>query len=105
MCRPTTVPPIGPIAARASAACRSLTMASRCPTAPAGGGWFSAFLHQARTVCRRAERLVTTLARQEAVGTHALIYLNRLSDLLFVLGRWAAKTRQEPEPLWNPTKT
>lgn len=70
-----------------------------------GGGWVSAFLHQARTVCRRAERLVTTLARQEAVGTHALIYLNRLSDLLFVLGRWAAKTRQEPEPLWNPTKT
>jgi cob(I)alamin adenosyltransferase len=70
-----------------------------------GGGWVSAFLHQARTVCRRAERLVTTLARQEAVGTHALIYLNRLSDLLFVLGRWAAKTRQEPEPLWNPTKS
>src|SRR5664279_1503019 len=70
-----------------------------------GGGWVSAFLHQARTVCRRAERLVTTLARQEAVGTHALIYLNRLSDRLFVLCRWAAKTRQEPEPLWNPTKS
>ena len=70
-----------------------------------GGGWVSAFLHQARTVCRRAERLVTTLARQEAVGTHALVYLNRLSDLLFVLGRWAAKTRQEPEPLWNPSKS
>jgi cob(I)alamin adenosyltransferase len=70
-----------------------------------GGGWVSAFLHQARTVCRRAERLVTTLARKEPVGAHALIYLNRLSDLLFVLGRWAAKTRQEPEPLWNPTKS
>jgi cob(I)alamin adenosyltransferase len=70
-----------------------------------GGGWVSAFLHQARTVCRRAERLVTTLARQEAVGPHALVYLNRLSDLLFVLGRWAAKTRKETEPLWDPAKS
>ena len=66
-----------------------------------GGGWVSAFLHQARTVCRRAERLVTTLARQEAIGEHALIYLNRLSDLLFVLGRWAARARRESEPLWE----
>jgi len=70
-----------------------------------GGGWVSAFLHQARTVCRRAERLVTTLARQEAVGKQALVYLNRLSDLLFVLGRWAAKTRKEAEPLWDPAKS
>lgn len=70
-----------------------------------GGGWVSAFLHQARTVCRRAERLVTTLARQEAVGDQALVYLNRLSDLLFVLGRWAAKTRKETEPLWHPERT
>jgi cob(I)alamin adenosyltransferase len=70
-----------------------------------GGGWVSAFLHQARTVCRRAERLVTTLARREAVGNHALVYLNRLSDLLFVLGRWAAKTRKEAEPLWDPAKS
>ncbi len=69
-----------------------------------GGGWVSAFLHQARTVCRRAERLVATLARQEAIGEHALVYLNRLSDLLFVLGRWAARARQEPEPLWEPEK-
>ena len=70
-----------------------------------GGGWVSAFLHQARTVCRRAERLVTTLARQEAVGKYALVYLNRLSDLLFVLGRWAAKARKEPEPLWDPANS
>jgi cob(I)alamin adenosyltransferase len=69
-----------------------------------GGGWVSAFLHQARTVCRRAERLVTTLARQEAIGPHALAYLNRLSDLLFVLGRWAARARREKEPLWEPEK-
>ena len=70
-----------------------------------GGGWVSAFLHQARTVCRRAERLVTTLARQEAIGEHALIYLNRLSDLLFVLGRWAARSRRESEPLWEAERS
>ncbi len=69
-----------------------------------GGGWVSAFLHQARTVCRRAERLVTTLARQEATGAYALVYLNRLSDLLFVLGRWAARARRETEPLWEPER-
>ena len=67
-----------------------------------GGGWVSAFLHQARTVCRRAERLVTTLAREEEIGPHALVYLNRLSDLLFVLGRRAAHDRGETEPLWKP---
>ena len=70
-----------------------------------GGGPVGAFLHQARTVCRRAERIVTTLARQEAIGGQCLVYLNRLSDLLFVLSRWAAKTRNEPEPLWEPAKS
>ena len=70
-----------------------------------GGGLVGAFLHQARTVCRRAERIVTTLARQEAIGDQCLVYLNRLSDLLFVLSRWAAKTRNEPEPLWEPAKS
>lgn len=67
-----------------------------------GGGLVAAHLHQARTVCRRAERRVTTLARQEPVGEACLVYLNRLSDLLFVLSRWAAKVRREPEPLWEP---
>jgi len=67
-----------------------------------GGGLVGAHLHQARTVCRRAERLVTTLGRQEAVGDECLVYLNRLSDLLFVLSRWAAKVRSEPEALWRP---
>ena len=67
-----------------------------------GGGLVGAFLHQARTVCRRAERLVTTLAPQEAIGDQCLVYLNRLSDLLFVLSRWAAKVRSEPETLWRP---
>ena len=67
-----------------------------------GGGAVGAHLHQARTVCRRAERLVTTLARQEAIGEQCLVYLNRLSDLLFVLSRWAARARSEPETLWRP---
>ena len=67
-----------------------------------GGGLVGAHLHQARTVCRRAERLVTTLGRHEAIGDQCLVYLNRLSDLLFVLSRWAAKVRSEPETLWRP---
>ena len=70
-----------------------------------GGGAVGAFLHQARTVCRRAERRVTALSRQEAVGEHTLVYLNRLSDLLFVLSRWAARIRREPETLWDPSRS
>lgn len=69
-----------------------------------GGGPVAAFLHQARTVCRRAERSVTTLAREEAIGEHCLPYLNRLSDLLFVLSRWAARTGGEAETLWDPRR-
>ncbi len=69
-----------------------------------GGGTVGAFLHQARTVCRRAERAVTTLDRQEAIGENCLVYLNRLSDLLFVLSRWAARAHGEPESLWVPSR-
>ena len=53
-----------------------------------GGGRVSALLHVARTVCRRAERDVLRLMRDEDVGDQPLAYLNRLSDLLFVLSRW-----------------
>ena len=67
-----------------------------------GGGWVSAFLHQARTVCRRAERNVVRLSREEEISRHDIPYLNRLSDLLFVLGRWDARRRGEEEPLWTP---
>lgn len=70
-----------------------------------GGGAVGAFLHQARTVCRRAERVVTRLSREERVEENALVYLNRLSDLLFVLARWAARTRGEAETLWVPGRT
>jgi cob(I)alamin adenosyltransferase len=54
-----------------------------------GGTRIAATLHHARTVCRRAERRLVTLARRESLNQQALIYLNRLSDLLFVLGRHA----------------
>jgi cob(I)alamin adenosyltransferase len=71
-----------------------------------GGGWASSYFHLARTVCRRAERLVVALARSgEDVGEHAITYLNRLSDALFVFGRWAALKDGQPEPLWESRKT
>ncbi|MBI4081185.1 MAG: cob(I)yrinic acid a,c-diamide adenosyltransferase [Candidatus Lambdaproteobacteria bacterium] len=66
-----------------------------------GGGPLNAFLHLARTVCRRCERLVVRLARAEVVDAHAIPYLNRLSDLLFVASRWVAATLGEPELLWQ----
>lgn len=66
-----------------------------------GGSLGSAHLHVARTVCRRAERDVTTLGREEAIGTYALQYLNRLSDALFVMARYENHERGVPEPLWD----
>ena len=71
-----------------------------------GGGPVGAFLHQARTVCRRSERTTVALRREEVeAGGEGLRYLNRLSDLLFVLARWAAWAHSEPEYFWkNPAK-
>jgi cob(I)alamin adenosyltransferase len=66
-----------------------------------GGGRIQGFLHQARTVCRRAEREVLALSRVEAIGEWPLRYVNRLSDLFFVLGRWVGKHMGEPEYLWE----
>jgi cob(I)alamin adenosyltransferase len=67
-----------------------------------GGGPVGAFLHQARTTCRRAERVVIDLMELEVeVGDGPMRYLNRLSDFLFVLGRWAARALGEPEFLWE----
>jgi cob(I)alamin adenosyltransferase len=66
-----------------------------------GGTPLSAVLHMARTVARRAERLVVALARQEAVNPEAVRYLNRLSDLLFVLAR-VANANGEHDVLWKP---
>lgn len=70
-----------------------------------GGGWPSSYFHLARTVCRRAERLAVRLARSEPVGEFSVRYLNRLSDALFVFGRWAAAQDGFEEPLWEPEKT
>jgi cob(I)alamin adenosyltransferase len=66
-----------------------------------GGGRVSALLHVARTVCRRAERDVLRLMRVETIGPHPLSYLNRLSDLLFVLSRWIGHHLGEQEYLWE----
>ena len=66
-----------------------------------GGGRVSGFLHQARTVCRRAERDVLALSRVESIGEGPLRYVNRLSDALFVLSRWVGKHLGEREYLWE----
>jgi cob(I)alamin adenosyltransferase len=66
-----------------------------------GGSARAAWCHLARTVCRRAERAVVTLMRSEAVNTQVLIYLNRLSDLLFVLARVCNRQGLD-DVLWVP---
>jgi cob(I)alamin adenosyltransferase len=66
-----------------------------------GGSVASAWLHLARTVCRRAERTVVTLMKTETVNNQVLLYLNRLSDLLFVLGR-VANANGTADVLWVP---
>ncbi|HZO82696.1 MAG TPA: cob(I)yrinic acid a,c-diamide adenosyltransferase [Candidatus Binataceae bacterium] len=66
-----------------------------------GGGVLNAFLHQARTVCRRAERVCWSLRRVEPINDQLLIYINRLSDHLFVQSRWVARRLKEPEFLWD----
>jgi len=66
-----------------------------------GGGMAAAQCHVARTVCRRAERDTVTLARDEPVREEATRYLNRLSDLLFVLARVLARESGHGEVLWQ----
>jgi cob(I)alamin adenosyltransferase len=66
-----------------------------------GGSQVGAQLHVARTICRRAERLVATLTCKKDASVHALVYLNRLSDLFFVLARRANALAKETETLWN----
>jgi len=68
-----------------------------------GGTPCAAHLHLARTVVRRAERLMTELAEHEPVGAPALKYANRLSDHLFVLSRWV-NARADGDVLWVPGK-
>src|SRR2546428_8250329 len=66
-----------------------------------GGGRVGGFLHQARTVLRRAVRRILALSRVEPIGDWPLKYVNRLGDLLFVLSRWVGKHLGETEYLWE----
>jgi len=66
-----------------------------------GGSVGGAALHLARTVCRRTERTVVRLTRAESVNPEILRYLNRLSDLLFVLARLVNHHMEQPEPCWE----
>jgi cob(I)alamin adenosyltransferase len=72
-----------------------------------GGVAAAAYLHQGRTVCRRAERLMVALngVEGEAVSVAALAYVNRLSDFLFVASRWANSVAGDGDVLWVPGKT
>ncbi|SVC60150.1 uncharacterized protein METZ01_LOCUS313004, partial [marine metagenome] len=69
-----------------------------------GGGPAAAAAHLARTIVRRAERKVSTLIQEEGVRQEPLRYLNRLSDLLFVIARILARNESGQEVLWNRKK-
>ncbi len=66
-----------------------------------GGTPGSGLLHVARTVCRRAEREVVALANEEPIGQFVLPYINRLSDVLFVMARFENREQDVPETLWD----
>jgi len=70
-----------------------------------GGGPAAAACHMARAVCRRAERRSWSLARVEDVAPDLLRYLNRLSDLLFVIARVLARHEQGTETIWRRTRS
>ncbi len=65
------------------------------------GGHATATCHLARTVCRRTERIMTTLAKQETVNPVSIAYINRLSDLLFVVARVLSRHENGSEVLWD----
>jgi cob(I)alamin adenosyltransferase len=67
-----------------------------------GGSKGSALLHVCRTVCRRAEREVVALKDAVKIENNIIIFLNRLSDLLFVLSRFENKVSNCPDIIWNP---
>jgi cob(I)alamin adenosyltransferase len=70
-----------------------------------GGTMAAAFIHQARTVCRRAERWLAMLQETDPINPDALRYLNRLSDWLFVAAREANRQANQPETIWeSPTR-
>jgi|SRR5690625_4677427 len=67
-----------------------------------GGSRTGALLHLARTVCRRAERAAVSCAAAEAINEKTIIWLNRFSDLLFVLARFENQHNNQPENEWKP---
>ncbi|MFA5833452.1 MAG: cob(I)yrinic acid a,c-diamide adenosyltransferase [Bacteroidota bacterium] len=69
-----------------------------------GGSVIASHMHLARTVCRRAERNSVHLSRNENIGTAVIVYLNRLSDLLFVMARYANVLAGQEEVQWVSSK-
>ncbi len=70
-----------------------------------GGSKGASYLHVCRTICRRAERRAVSLSRIEKINEHILVYLNRLSDLLFVLSRFENKVSNHPDVVWKSQKS
>ncbi len=70
-----------------------------------GGTRLNAELHVTRTICRRAERLLVALAREESIPPEIIPYLNRLSDAMFVWSRWVNHALGVPETLWEPNQS
>jgi cob(I)alamin adenosyltransferase len=69
-----------------------------------GGSRLNTELHACRTICRRAERIAVSLAREEEIPPEIIQYLNRLSDAFFVWSRWASHVLGVPEVLWEPNQ-
>jgi cob(I)alamin adenosyltransferase len=69
-----------------------------------GGTRICAELHVCRTICRRAERSLVTLSHNEEIPLEAMLYLNRLSDAMFVWSRWVNQALNAEEALWQPNK-
>ena len=69
-----------------------------------GGSRICAELHVCRTVCRRAERTLVTMSHAEEIPIEAMLYLNRLSDAMFVWSRWVNQALRVEESLWQPNK-
>ena len=67
-----------------------------------GGSKSASLLHICRTVCRRAEREVVSLKKSVTIGDNIIIFLNRLSDLFFVLSRFENKVSNHPDTIWLP---
>lgn len=69
-----------------------------------GGSKEGALLHYARTVCRRVERRVVTISKHEKINPNVVVYLNRLGDLLFMLGRFANSKHRKEDHIWKGRK-